>query len=79
MHEYFDHLEQVSMTVIDYKAQFHTLSRYSTTSIFIESEWIHKFMKGLDGTYQSTTTQGVVLRDSFQSIIGHAKITELII
>lgn len=73
MHNRFDNLEKGSMTIAKYATHFYTLSKYSATSISIESERILKFIKGLDGVYQLVTTQMVVLGSSFQSIIKHSK------
>lgn len=55
MREEFDRLDQGSMNIVEYKACFHTVSKYSGTSISIESEQIWKFMKGFYGTYQLAT------------------------
>ena len=52
----FDQLEQGSMIVTEYGTRFHALSRYSYKSIFIESEKIQKFVKGLDVYLQLATT-----------------------
>lgn len=79
MREEFDRLDQGSMNIVEYKACFHTVSKYSGTSISIESEQIWKFMKGFYGTYQLATAQMVVLGATFQNIIEHAKMNESII
>lgn len=39
------------MTITEYEERFHALSKYSVINISIESERIHKFMKGLEGIY----------------------------
>lgn len=52
----FDQLEIGSMTITEYQACFYALFRYSTTSVSTESERFKKFVKGLDGPYQFSTT-----------------------
>lgn len=74
----FDHLGQGSMTIVKHDVYFYTLSRYATTSIFIELERIKKFVKGLVGYYQLATSQIVISGASFQSIVDYARMIELI-
>ena len=76
MRDEFDHLEHGFMTVTEYEAHFHALSRYSYDSISTESENIQKFVKGLDVFLQLATSQMVVFVASFQSIMDHAKMIE---
>ena len=61
----FDHLEQGSMTVVEYEACFHALSRYSYDSISTEFKKIQKFMKGLDVFLQLVISQMFVFAVSF--------------
>ena len=65
MRHEFDHLEQGSMSIFEYEARIHALSRYSAANIFTDSERIHKFLKGLEGPYQLATTQMVISGSSF--------------
>lgn len=44
----FDCLEQGSMSIAQFEAYFYALSKYSYTSISIESEKIQKYIRGLD-------------------------------
>lgn len=78
MYDKFDNLQKGFMTIIE-NAHFYTLPRYSVANISIKSEQIQKFIKGLDATYQLSTTQMVISGVSIQSITEHAKMTELII
>lgn len=61
------------MSIAEYEACLHALSRYSFAKILIESERIHKFIKGFKGPYQLDTIQMVILGASLQSIIKHGK------
>lgn len=57
MQDQLNHLEQGYMSIIEYKTHFYALSTYSIASISTQLERIHKFEKGLEGTYQLDTAQ----------------------
>ena len=74
----FDRLEQGSMTVSEYEARFHELSRYAMASIPSEFERIRRLVKGFAGYLQEATASLVLSGGSFQSIIDHARMIESI-
>lgn len=73
MHNEFNNLEKGPMFIAEFGARFLSLSKYVATSISIESKQIWKFVRGLDSTYQLTTTQMVVLGASFQVLLSILK------
>lgn len=75
----FYHLVQGSMITAELEPRFHILSRYSSARISNEFEWIWNLIKRLHGTYYLATTQMVVSRNYFQSIIKHEKMIEFIV
>lgn len=45
----FYHLDQGSISIVEYEIRFYALSKYLDTNISTESERIHKFLKGFKG------------------------------
>lgn len=75
----FDYLEQCSMTISQSGSQLYTLSRDTTTSIYIKPQEIRKFIKGLSGYYQLVIPKLMVLGGSLNSIIDHNRVIILVV
>lgn len=48
MNDEFNHIEKGFITVMEYEALFHSLSRYFYATISTESKSIQKFVKGFN-------------------------------
>lgn len=60
------------MSVSEYEGRFHTLSKYTLSSIPTEFERIWHFANGLAGYLLEATTFLVLVGGPFQSVVDHA-------
>nr|XP_025884581.1 uncharacterized protein LOC112940524 [Solanum lycopersicum] len=76
LHDQFSRLEQGSMTVSEYEARFHELSRHTTMILPTEGERVRCFVRGLRYHLRVDTDHMVSAGRSFLDVVDHARSME---
>ena len=76
LRDQFSRLEQGSMTVSEYEARFHELSRHATMILPTEGERVHCFVRGLRYRLRVDTEHMVSAGRSFIDVVDHARSME---
>ncbi|XP_004242076.2 uncharacterized protein [Solanum lycopersicum] len=76
LRDQFSRLEQVSMTVSEYEARFHELSRHATMILPTEGERVRCFVRGLRYRLRVDTEHMVSAGRSFIDVVDHARSME---
>ncbi|XP_069145978.1 uncharacterized protein [Solanum lycopersicum] len=76
LRDHFSRLEQGSMTVLEYEARFHELSRHATMILPIEGERVRCFVRGLRYRLRVDTEHMVSAGRSFLDVVDHARSME---